>query len=280
MNRIVVGVDESSTAGAALRWAQAHGAARAWPVTAVMAWDYLDQHHLGDREPFDPEYDAEAALRVASELVDRVLPAGHGVTCEAVLDHPAPALVAAGKSADLVVVGARGLGGFKRLLLGSVSRHVVHHAACPVAVIRDDPPNADGPIVVGVDGSPHSIRALDWAAAWAAAAGRRLIAVRAWQTPVYAAPMYPIVADWEQQQQYVAGALDDALRAALPDGVEFAARVVEGGPARSLLDAAETDQASLLVVGARGHGGVSAALLGSVADQVVHHATCPVVVVP
>lgn len=278
MTGTVVGLDESPGARLALRWAHAYGRLRRSPVTALMAWDYLDQHHLTEDVPFDPRYSADDAHAAVRALVDTALGPGHNVGVEAVLDHPATALVAASRSADLIVVGARGLGGFRSLLLGSVSRHVLHHAACPVAVVRSEA-NDDGAIVVGVNGSEHSLRALHWAGSMAADSGRRLVVVWAWQSPIVALPFYTVAGDRDAERQRVNADLDRTIDAARLPHVSIDARAIEGRPARELLDVAEGEHASLLVVGARGLAGAGA-LLGSVSDQVVHHATCPVVVVP
>ncbi len=99
----------------------------------VHAWNYLDQHG----RTFDPHYDeAKARARIeafVAEALDGSLP---DATIILLNDHASPALLARGVDAFTLVVGARGLGGFKGLVLGSVSQHVVHHAPCPVLVVR------------------------------------------------------------------------------------------------------------------------------------------------
>src|SRR5690606_1004135 len=117
---------------------------------------YIAQRHADDKA-FDPQYSPDTAEAELAKLVERALGPDHGVTLEAVLDKVEPALHAASTTADLVVVGARGIGGFRGLLLGSVSRWVLHHAESPVAVVRGDEPSLDGPVVVGVNGSDHSL---------------------------------------------------------------------------------------------------------------------------
>jgi nucleotide-binding universal stress UspA family protein len=133
-------------------------------------------------------------------------------------------------------------------------------------------------IVVGVDGSAASVRALGWALGQARATGGVVEAVIAWDIPTsYGAG--PTVADGED----LAGAAQQALAAAV-DGVSSAypgvavqRRVLRGHPAAVLVD--QTKDADLLVVGSHGRGGFAGVLLGSVSQQCVHHATCPVVVV-
>lgn len=132
MKRILVGVDDSPGARAALAWAIAE--ARQWGATleALMAWSVLVQP-VAEFQPDFSEDDAAAAL-------DRILAdhdtSGIEVVRTLVNDLPARALLRLAPTADLVVVGARGLGGFTGLLLGSVSQHVATHAPVPVVVVR------------------------------------------------------------------------------------------------------------------------------------------------
>ena len=138
-----------------------------------------------------------------------------------------------------------------------------------------------GRIVVGVDGSESSRAALAWAVRQAALTGATVDAVHAWHIPVtygygYGYAMVLPVPDLEK----LAGRVIDKAVAEVADlasGVEIRAVTVEGNPARALLDAAKG--ASLLVVGSRGRGGFTEALLGSVSQHCVHHADCPVVVI-
>ena len=138
-----------------------------------------------------------------------------------------------------------------------------------------------GRIVVGVDGSESSRAALAWAVRQAALTGATVDAVHAWHIPVtygygYGYAMVLPVPDLEK---FAGRVIDKAVAevADLASGVEIRAVTVEGNPARALLDAAK--DADLLVVGSRGHGGFTEALLGSVSQHCVHHADCPVVVI-
>jgi nucleotide-binding universal stress UspA family protein len=138
------------------------------------------------------------------------------------------------------------------------------------------------PIVVGVDGSEGSRRALHWAANEAAARGDDLTLVYVWERPQAYAPLglgaYPI--DPEPIQEAAQSVLDGLVQEARELAPDVPARglLVEGPPAGALLDAARS--ADLLVVGSRGLGGFRSLLLGSVSHQVVQHAPCPVVIVP
>jgi nucleotide-binding universal stress UspA family protein len=280
MEGIFVGVDESPFALAALRWAVDDAATTDQLVTAVLAWGYIDQHHVTPGRPFDPGYSAAIADKVLEDLVIRAVGTADGVARRTVCDLAAPALLDASADAALLVVGARGMGGFRGLLLGSVSRRVLHQATCPVAVVRDVATRHGEPVIVGIDGSGPSHRALVWAVEHARTHRVPLVAVHAWHVP-YAAGS--IATPWPDQAELAGDAdrflhhqLEQVDTSGLIAPVEL--RTVPGRPTAALLDAAAL--ASLVVVGSRGHGQLANALLGSTSDQVAHHATCPVVVVP
>ena len=137
-------------------------------------------------------------------------------------------------------------------------------------------------IVVGVDGSPSSRAALAWAVRQAELVGASIEAVAAWHYPVmtggYAwAPASGLDdSDWGD---IAAKELTDAISQTVsPDSsVKISTSVQEGNAAQVLLEAA--DGAGLLVVGSRGHGGFTGALLGSVSQHCAHHAPCPLVIV-
>lgn len=139
-------------------------------------------------------------------------------------------------------------------------------------------PEHEHRIVVGVDGSVPSKEALAWAVRQAELTGAVVEAVTAWDFPAYygyAAPAIDV--DWEGiATQVVTGAVAE-VSARSPGTVHIRPRVVRGNAAEALL--AASAGADLLVVGSRGHGGFAEALLGSVGQHCVHHATCPVVVI-
>lgn len=283
-NGIVVGVDESAGAAAALRWAAREGDARGWPVTAVLAWGSLDTHGGIVGERVDPSYGEPDALAALDEIVATVLlDKGDAIRRRAVSGLAASALLEASEGADLLVVGARGLGGFRRLLLGSVSTEVLHHAECAVAIVREvhHPREQPEHVVVGVDGSATSRRALAWALDTARLHGATVEIVTAWTLaePITRrmtgagmsdAPLED-VARWT-----IDTALDASDTSGLPQPVTRT--VAFGSPAAAVLDAGQ--RADLIVLGSRGIGGFAALLLGSVSHHVAQHATCPVVILP
>jgi nucleotide-binding universal stress UspA family protein len=133
-------------------------------------------------------------------------------------------------------------------------------------------------IVVGVDGSAGSVTALRWAARQAGFTGATLEAIITWEYPTFYGwvPAYPDDLDLASlAEQALTGAVDSVFGAARPDWLRT--RVIEGHAAHSLVEA--STGAELLVVGSRGYGGFTDALLGSVSTYCVHHARCPVTVI-
>lgn len=132
------------------------------------------------------------------------------------------------------------------------------------------------PVLVGVDGSPHSERALAWAVDYAKLSGASLRIICAWDLP----PSFGGTVQYADPDFYRQGAEDLVASAVelVPDDLPTDSQTVEGHPARVLTD--ESDDASLLVLGSRGGGGFADLLLGSITGYCSHHATCPVVIVP
>jgi len=133
-------------------------------------------------------------------------------------------------------------------------------------------------IVVGVDGSPDSLAALAWARDEAERSGAKVTVVQAWEfTPLVVATEAPI--DLRELKQATVEALDRNVTDVFgADASKVERQVIEDLPARAILEAAES--ADLVVMGSRGHGALKGVLLGSVSQKVLHHASCPVVIVP
>ena len=132
---VVVGVDGSEGARRALQWAAEEARLRGARLRAVHVWSYLNQAG----EAFDPTYGDDDARRFLDEAVAGLGDDAVGLEIErtAVCDLPARGLLDSAGDADLLVVGARGMGGFRGLLLGSVSQQVAQHAPCPVVIVPD-----------------------------------------------------------------------------------------------------------------------------------------------
>jgi nucleotide-binding universal stress UspA family protein len=137
-HRIVVGVDGSSPSKAALAWAVRQAGLTGAAVDVVAAWEFPSFFPT----PWPPELGGdwkELAQRVVTEAVAELPEAGSHVEIrpQVAEGNAAQVLLDASAGADLLVVGSRGHGGFAEVLLGSVSQHCVHHATCPVVVIRE-----------------------------------------------------------------------------------------------------------------------------------------------
>ena len=281
MNVIVVGVDGSKHGAAALQWAFREASLRSCDLTATMTWDYLHQVGADGSSLFDPDYDEAAAQEVLDGVVVSVLgeAAAGSVRRHVVLDRPVRGLLEDSSQASLLVLGARGLGGFKGLLLGSVSQRCLREATTSVAIIRAIARTTTdhSRIVVGVDGSLHADAALRWAAREAELRGAALRIVHASQPTYTDLPLLDSMSVGEWAHQQATEVIDDAIaRAGIEASTPMQRVCATGSPARALLDAC--DDSDLLVVGRAGLGGLRR-LIGSAAVQLSHHSPVPVVFV-
>jgi nucleotide-binding universal stress UspA family protein len=140
--RIVAGVDGSPCSMAALRWAARQAGLTGSTVEAVIAWQYpaaVTGYAWMPIAVVESADYAEIAQKVVAEAISNVDTASGDVSISARVQegYPAQVLIDAAAGADLLVVGSRGHGGFAGAVLGSVSMHCVHHALCPVVVVRD-----------------------------------------------------------------------------------------------------------------------------------------------
>ena len=188
--------------------------------------------------------------------------------------------------ADLLVVGARGLGAIKGLLLGSVSRAVVHHAPCPVLVVKGRPRTIKSALV-GVDGSEHALRAVEFLASLALNDGLRVRLVHVLEPLRFpsSAPRFiraQLEAALEEIKQERRAKAEAALATAAAKlkgkvgAVELS--ITEGIPGDRIVASASEEGADLVIVGARGLGRIHL-LLGSVSERVLTTAPCPVLIV-
>lgn len=285
---LVVGYDGSAPAQAALDWGMAEAALRGVPVvllhavmppTPTSALGYAVPVDLGAVDDLQSAA-GEVLQQAAQEAAERT----PGVEVEALVQvgSPTAVLLEASRDADLVVVGSRGHGGFRGLILGSVGVQTATHADCPVVIVRGVPEKPDGPVLVGVDGSELARAALGFGFDYASRHGLPLLAVHAWQVPPYdtlampgAVPIDALTEVEDDELRLTAESMA-GYRESYPD-VEVEQRVVEGPAAKILVDAAA--DASLVVVGSHGRGEFLSALLGSVSHAVIHKVDCPVAVV-
>lgn len=278
---VVVGVDGSESALSAVRLAAGEAARRGARLQIVHAYlKPLIDDGVPDSGPGDgPRNDAERVLAAASAAAWAAEPRVE-VTARHVRDAPTMALLDAARDAQLVVIGNRGLGGFSGLLLGSVAVHLASRSHTPVLVARGEV-HPGGPVVVGVDEAAASRCAVEAAFRVAQQRGAELLAVRAWT--LHAAMMMPLAPvtyhpdqDWADHQRHFLASETADFRQRFP-AVTVREELIEGSAGRVLVALSATAQ--LVVVGARGRGGFTGLLLGSISQQVLYHVSCPVLVV-
>ncbi|GGS97722.1 universal stress protein [Nonomuraea spiralis] len=269
--RIVAGVDGSPSSTAAVEWAAADARRRGLPLRIVHVCEQWSQGVEGSR------YCAgalEAAAARARELGGDV-----EVSAELLAGNVIEALADESAAADSLVLGSRGMGGFAGMVLGSVGMAVAGHAAGTVVIVRGAADARHGLVVVGHDGSEGSQAAMAYAVEQARTRSARLHVVYAWQPPVvspYWAAYSRLLADSYEEEQRMARARVTPWRGANPD-IVITDEQVHGHPVAALTEASA--MADLVVLGSRGLGGFSSAVLGSVSHGVLHHAHCPVAVV-
>ena len=285
---IVVGVDGSDAALRAVRWAAAEAVPRKLRLYLVCAtaptFGYYGPGLPVPQSLFD---DLEAAQRTwlsAAAKAAHEVSESLAVSTARVSLPPIPALLDIAATARMIVLGASGRGGFTGMLAGSTAVAVAAHARCPVVVVRtrlDGSVPIRGPVVVGVDGSPTSERALGAAFDEASWRGAPLVPVHAWSDVDYATELtgqHGMIGDEphaREQRRVLAESLA-GWREKYPD-VRVDEVVVRDRPRQRLLD--HSASAQLVVVGSRGRGGFTGMLLGSTSQALVYHAQCPVMIV-
>ncbi|MDM4718218.1 universal stress protein [Micromonospora sp. WMMA1363] len=278
---ILVGYDGSPDAGRALDWALDEAGRSGRTVRLAYVFEWLTVAHWIGPGVAPGVWPDDGARQRVEELVRRAAAdaARPGLTVTGVVYDGPPALVLQEQSAraGLVVLGTRGHGGFGGLLAGSTTVSVTAHAHCPVVVVRGNTAARGRHIAVGVDASEQSLLALGFAFEQAAARKVPLHVVRAWHLPPGQRP--PAGPDARAAARADRAELADPLarwERAFPN-VDVTVEVAEGSSGALMVAASRNAQ--LVVVGTRGRGGLAGMLLGSVSQQLLHHAYCPVAVV-
>lgn len=292
--KIVVGVDGSPGSSRALQWAMETGAQYGDEVEAVLAWERVSypftEWVLAD--PVEVPVEAVHALgtQLAKAQADRS-PAAVEVRLEGRTIEGDPPTVLTSLPARLLVLGRHGQSAVRRRLLGpalgSVASHCLNNATVPVVIVPAQ--TAPGPptrIVVGLDGSASSNRALRWAVTHGRAVGAPVTAVYGWQIATMPSPgkadddlvgMMPPLPEWQLEaerrlRERVSRALD------AHEAAEVQLLALHRPAAAGLLATVHEDD--VLVLGERGQGGFARLLLGSVSRHCAEHSPCPIVVVP
>ncbi|HET9624949.1 MAG TPA: universal stress protein [Kofleriaceae bacterium] len=267
---------------AAARLARAHGGElivlHAWALPSVaVAGEYfypaeLVQDFVNDAQRRVDVAVAEARALGAPQVTGRVIdgPAWRTIVDTAKLD---PAI-------DVIVIGTHGRTGVRRVLLGSVAEAVVRHASCPVLTLRpEDELRSFRHVLCPIDFSPASRAAVELAGQLAEPGGKGIVLVHALELPSVWGDLRPFDADRELSRiantQLAEWASELAARVKLP----VVPRVLVGRPGGELLAALDADRSiDLVVIGNRGRTGLARMALGSVAEKIVRHAHCPVLV--
>lgn len=283
---IVAGIDGSEASLRAVRWAADAARAHRARLYLVHAAGFPDLY-IGATMP-PPEALREGlreqkwrSLHEAREVAQRVK--GVDVHTKFEPDPAIPHLIHASRTARMIVLGASGRGGLVGLFTGSTTLALVSHAHCPVVSVRGDYPKVPWhdprPVVVGVDGSPVSERAIGYAFDEACFRGVELVAVHTWsdtETAIFSEARMAF--DWEPMRDVEARRLAERLagwRQRYPD-VEVRRVLERDKPKHELIDWSR--RAQLVVVGSHGRGGFRGMLLGSTSHALIRHAECPVLV--
>ena len=248
----MAGIDGSPADQIAIRWAIAEAASLRTQLRLIHAM-----------QPGDSASEAGDVVSKALALARELAPA---VDVDPRIENGSPStiLVKASGDAKLVVIGSRGLGLMAGALLGSTGLDLAANARCPVVVVRPDLGSEAGiRVVIGYDGSSASQTALDFGLDYAR---RHDLTVRV----VAAQPA------GTELHRITEAELRDAVHARGGHDAELIQ--ITGHPAEHILRLAA--DATLIVLGARGRGGFSGMLIGSVSQTVLHHAICPVAIIP
>ncbi|MGV8978460.1 MAG: universal stress protein [Cellulomonas sp.] len=296
---VLVGVDGSNSSLHALDWAAASAKVHHRSLRIVCSYSlpsFTAASLDGGYAALDDTAIQAGARAVLEEATQRIASAGVEVTATVATGDATGVLVELSREVAVAVVGTRGRGGFADRVLGTVSSALPAHAYCPTVVVplRGTPRTAPDPvddnlppitpvhrIVVGVDGSPQAEIALRAAIVEAKAWGAELIAVTGVPLGQGAGMLswLPAAIDREQVLADVTEGLNVVIDRALVDHPGFSVRrhVLDGSGAELLTEfSTATD---LIIVGSRGRGGFAGLLLGSTSQAVLHHASCPVMVV-
>lgn len=277
LKRLVVGVDGSTAAAAALRWAALVAVSADVEIVAVNAFE----------NPYSevPPEDHKRLVRERKDVLDTswiraASDAGALVRTVVVEGDPRNSVleVAEAEAADLVVLGRTGVcGGPGFLHLGSVVEYAAHHTQRPLAVIPSASSKPIQRIAIGVDGSPDSLHAVQWCAEMAALTGASVVAVAVAEPYLEWTPSSS-ADNWRRDVEHQIDQWAAPIAATGATVDRLAQRDLH--PADGLLGVASAQNADVLIIGTRGAGGFSGLRAGGVAMKVLHKASLPIVLVP
>jgi nucleotide-binding universal stress UspA family protein len=276
--KVIAGYDGSPDAKRALVWAADLARLKKAPLRVVVAMGDLRVRRVTE---LDVEWERvhQADLSAAAHAAVEGLGLDDA-SLEISQYGPAPAVLDEADESSVIVMGSRGHGRLAEVFVGSVSQHITHHAPCTVVVVREPSNPDEKTVVVGVDGSPGAVPALDFAFDYASRTGAPLRAMYVSERTLVRMgraqerPMTP-------EDEALASAepvINEALKPYVDkySDVTVHKEIISGPVVRTLSDASE--HAALVVVGSRGRGAFESLLLGSVGQGLLHHAHCPVAI--
>ncbi|SDZ18246.1 Nucleotide-binding universal stress protein, UspA family [Saccharopolyspora shandongensis] len=279
---VVVGLDASKASRHAAGWAAREAASRRRPLLLVHVFprpllELTRFRQPGTAEPHEPLQ--QAMCRELSTVLQQCLQIAPGleICTEMISGDPVEVLARKSEHAELLVVGSSGIGSPDLVLVGSTAAELLtHQTGAPVVITRGaDQAGQESPqvVVVGVDGSSNSVRAVDFASRHHC----RLVAVHAWSDLPLDYPQAWVL-DHDEAHREASELLSRSLSGYAERYPDVLVRevVTVQRPAQALVEASRG--AGLLVVGSRGRGPVRRAVLGSVSHAVVHAAPCTVAV--
>lgn len=290
--KILVPVDFSEASGAAL--ATVAQMARATDAKVELLHVVPDRVHETDPLDGHAAHDLgdlrsrtmDSAIHLLTSLTEKL--EGLGVAAASHLGSGEPVATIAGRArelkADLIVATTHGRTGFDHFLMGSVCERLLRQTPCPVLVVRGATPDAAMTlkgIVVAVDCSPYSRRALDLALTMALSFGAKLEIVHVWEPPDFARNVQPDDALHQRLREEAKLRLDEFLQSAkLPVAFQSEPTLLAGTAAVALIRHLEAQGTDLVVLGTHGRAGIEHLLMGSVAETVTRYAPCSTLVVP
>jgi nucleotide-binding universal stress UspA family protein len=281
IERVVVGVDGSERNLAALSWAMADAVRRGRPLHLVSVACRSTMPPAPWTEDSTIQYSPDETERMVGRTRRRCRAEVADVSTEVPVGVPSKELLRTLRAGDELVVGRRGVGPAERVILGSTSIEVAGRSPVPAVIVPDDwdqVAGSSGPVVAGVDGTERDLAVLDFAFGLAASAATRLIVVHAWEEPSPNLWEGDHARDWTKRAEAALLERLDPWVRRFP-GIDLVCVAPASAPGRALLDASVGAQ--MVVVGR--FAGVHH-FLGfsgfSTCRKVLHHATCPVGVVP
>ena len=277
---IIVATDGTTTSTAAVLWAAREAHRRDRPLRVVHAFDWEFDEARYDIGAEYIDVGRQFAEAVVANAIDQARTVAPRIRIEGdtLIGHAAARLLAVADSAELMVLGNRGRGGFTSLLLGSVSRRVATHAPCPVVIVRGHGHAADGPVAVGVDDSPAAEHVLETSFEAASGRGCGLTVVHAYlpTIPLWLGDVPAADVDTPDQDADERARLEQLLTPWRSKYPEVPVETMLSHDSAAAVLVGVSHKAQLVIVGSHNHGVIAGTILGSTSMQLLHHADCPV----